>query len=52
VRMVEQRSKRVVDSEEMWYLRHLEGTTPESAVLLGTTVVVAQTTGRPVEAKE
>ena len=31
---------------------HLEGTTPESAVLLGATFVVAQTTGRPIEAKE
>jgi len=52
VRMVEQRSVRMVDSEEMWYHRHLEGTTPELAVLLGATVVVAQTTGHPIEAKE
>jgi len=52
VRMMERRSERVVDSEEMRYHRHLEGTTPESAVLLGATVVVAQTIGCPVEAKE
>jgi len=50
--MVERRSERVVDSEEIWYHRHLEWTTLESAVLLRAMVVVAQTTGRPVEAKE
>ena len=50
--MVERRLEMVVDSEEIRYHRHLEGTTPELVVLLGTTVVVAQTTGRPVEAKE
>jgi len=52
VRMVEGRSERVVDSKEMWYHRHLQGTTPESVVLLRAAVMVAQTTGRPVEAKE
>jgi len=52
VRMVEGRSKRVVDSEEIWYHRQLQGMTPELAVLLRVTVVVAPTTGRPVEAKE
>ena len=52
MRMVERRSERVVDSEEIWYHQHLDGTTPESVVLLGMKVVVAQTTGRLVEAKE
>ena len=52
MRMVERRSERVVDSEDIRYHRHLEGTTPESVVHLGTTVVVAQTTGRPIEANE
>ena len=52
MRMVERKSERVVDSEEIRFHRHLEGMTPESMVLLRTTVVVAHTTGRPVEAKE
>jgi hypothetical protein len=47
VGIVDARSERLVDWEEMW-----DGMTPESVALLGVMVVVAETVGRPVEAKE
>ena len=47
VGIVDARSERLVDWEEMW-----DGMTPESAALLEVMVLVAETAGRPVEAKE
>ena len=47
VGIVDARLERLVEWEEMW-----DGTTPESAALLGVMVLVAERVGRPVEAKE
>jgi len=47
VGIVDARLERLVEWEEMW-----DGTTPESATLLGVMVLVAETAGRPVKAKE
>ena len=47
VGIVDARLERLVEWEEMW-----DGTTPESAALLGVMVLVPETAGRPVEAKE
>jgi len=47
VGIVDARSERLVEWEEMW-----DGTTPESTALLRVMVLVADTAGRPVEAKE
>jgi len=47
VGIVDARLERLVEWEEMW-----DGTTPESTTLLGVTVLVLETAGRPVEAKE
>jgi len=45
--IVHARSERLVDWEEMW-----DGTTPESTTLLEVMVLVAETAGHPIEAKE
>ena len=47
VGIVDARSERLEDWEEMW-----DGTTPKSKALLGVMVLVAETAGRPIEAKE
>ena len=47
VGIVDARLERLVEWEEMW-----DGMTPESAALLGVMVLVPETAGRPVEAKE
>jgi len=47
VGIVHARLERLVEWEEMW-----DGTTPESAALLGVMVLVAETAGCPIEAKE
>ena len=47
VGIVDARLERLVEWEEMW-----DGTTPESTTLLGVMVLVPETAGRPVEAKE
>jgi len=47
VGIVDARLERLVEWEEMW-----DGTTPECATLFGVMVLVAETAGRPVEAKE
>ena len=47
VGIVDARLERLVEWEEMW-----DGTTHESTTLLGVMVLVAETAGRPVEAKE
>jgi len=41
------RLERLVEWKDMW-----DGTTSESAALLGVMVLVVETAGRPVEAKE
>ena len=47
VGIVDARLERLVEWEEMW-----DGTTPESVALLGVMVLVPETAGRSVEAKE
>jgi len=47
VGIVDARSERLVEWEEMW-----DGMNPKSVALLGVMVLVAETAGRPVEAKE
>ena len=47
VGIMDARLERLVEWEEMW-----DGTTPESVALLGVMVLVPETAGRPVEAKE
>ena len=47
VGIVDARLERLVEWEEMW-----DRMTPESAALLGVMVLVVETAGRPVEAKE
>lgn len=46
VGIVDARLERLVEWEEMW-----DGTTPESAALLGVMVLVAETAGRPSRPK-
>ena len=47
VGIVDARLERLVEWKEMW-----DGTTPESTTLLGVMVLIAETTGHPIEAKE